>query len=159
MWKHLLNFLMIILTAILFITILRFIKHNNPLSIALFLTSGSLWLGFASAIAWSKWIGISLILIFVGGIIISFIYVSSLSSNNKLFIQPFFNWALTGLVLIAIALTRLVVSQSPARPSQAYLYETWNFFLLLFLICFLLIALVISVKITESFKGSLVKKF
>lgn len=69
-------FLILILSII-------FIKINHPLSIGLILICQTLCIAlFSGSISINFWFSYSLFLIFIGGILILFIYITSLSSNE-----------------------------------------------------------------------------
>ena len=106
----------------------------------------------------SKWLRLALTIVFVGGIMVSFLYVASLAINQKLI----FNFSTATFIVLSLSLlgyqenlshTLTVVAQpvrffsTPAYPST------------IILVAYLLFILLVVVGITESFKGSLVQRF
>lgn len=144
------------LSSILFILIIIFLfRSNNPILLCLSLIMLSLLSGVRLASSFSKWVIIAILLIFLGGIIIIFIYVTAIAGRQKFFIKTSLN-TLTFLIssFILVILTPRV---SLRNPLLAPLTELFNFSapILMFLVFILLLTLVLSVKIVESFKGSL----
>lgn len=140
-------------TALLAFVILAF-RLPHPLRLRLALIVISLFLGVCFWSVGSNWLAISLILIFVGGIIVIFIYVSSLSEIKK------FAVGLKSKVIALPVFLLLLIKQRnyPYLPVSSFL-EDLDFQLIILLTLLLLRTLFISVKISQSFKGSIVKKF
>lgn len=96
----------------------------------------------------------------MGGIIVIFLYVSSLSSNNKfiinekLFIRIII---LRTFLLVILFISPINFSTINIIPASTYIF--FNSPIMLFIVSYLLITLFISTKIAESFKGSLIQKF
>ena len=120
----------------------------------------------------SVWFFNALMLIFLGGIIILFLYLSTLSNNLK-FVFPFFRFAsailvLFGLVVfynlnisvLGVKLESLVYSYSNVESLRGpgMLFYVIKVPHLTFLVTLLLLTLFTVMKLTESFKGSLVKR-
>src|SRR5271163_1327063 len=99
----------------------------------------------------------AIILIFLGGIIIIFIYVTTLAGNEK-FLIPF-NFNLLYLPIRRLIIIRFLGSY-PILPKEIFFIHTYlssTTPILWFLFTFLLITLFVVIKIAESFKGVLVK--
>jgi len=112
-------------------------------------TSFSLWLSL------SKWPALALSLIFVGGIIIIFLYISSLRANLKVanisrHYQKFF--------LLRFLFFTGSIFLTPTFGLNIF-YSWQNHLLLLFLILYLLLTLLMVSKFRQSFKGPLTEKF
>jgi hypothetical protein len=100
----------------------------------------------------SKWIGYAVFLIFLGGIIIIFLYTRILSGNDKVILPQFTPY----VYLILLPLIRT------SHHSNISLYSPFtliNFNLIVFLVLFLLITLLLLTKLIEPSKGTLIKKF
>lgn len=125
------------------------------------------------------WFSYILFLVFLGGILVIFIYVTALSYNEifsilrKSFIFIFFiltfliilfyfrDWFYTNLT-INIEITRINDSTSLIEENYIYLLKIYNHstnFITLFLINYLFLTLVIRVKITNFFYGPLRPSF
>ena len=147
-----------------------FISH--PLVLCLNLVGSSLLLGVVLHRLTSLWILNALILIFLGGMIVLFLYISTLSNNEKLLI-PTESW----LVLIVITVVIIVLITSGLTLSflggsggvfhntceqsirnLSTLYTLIRVPHLRYMLTMLLVTLFCTVKITEGFKGSLTKK-
>lgn len=164
----------IILTII--INSIIFTQTNHPISIGLILLIQTLLTclitGFSTKSFWFSYI---LFLIFIGGILILFIYIASLASNEKLnfsfstflkispiiitiifillsdkfWLRPnFFNNELSNFLNFSILIKENFLSTSK-------IYDTPNNWIIIFLINYLLLNLIIIVKITNSFLGPL----
>ena len=141
--------------SVIFLTRYRLIYLKSPVYLRLSVilvaicTSLNLWYTF------SKWTAFALRLIFVGGIMIIFLYVSSLSANRKTLKSKSFFWG-TLLIFILIFNVRLVTQSF----SKLGMFYSWNSsFLLTFLILYLLLTLLLVSKFSRSFKGPLTEKF
>ena len=124
-------------------------------SIIVFARGASLILGIFLNI----WMCYSIVLIFLGGIIVIFLYVRTLSLSNKI-VSPTINWI--AIVMLGSALLwRFFSSNITTTFVQlnfiTQVYQPLRFTIVLFLVFYLLSALFIVVKITQSFKGALLK--
>ena len=138
---------------ILIVSYLIILLRNNPLSAAvliiLFRGISALFLG----ILISKWLFISIFIIFLGGIIIIFFYVIRLT---KFKINLFTKIEIIGFGILA-ALVFYYIQERSVKQSYwlKRLFLSLTPEVILFLAFYLFIILIISVKITQSFKGSL----
>ena len=119
----------------------------------------------------SLWVFNALVLIFLGGMIVLFLYIRTLSNNDKLVARSktFIFFYLAALFLIFLIITGnsgfwLNPKQGPphntAQTSIADLSSLYDFMSLphlAFMISLLLATLFCTVKLTEGFKGSLTK--
>ena len=105
------------------------------------------------------WMCYSIVLIFLGGIIVIFLYVRTLSLSNKI-VSPTINW-IAIVMLGSVLLWRFFSSNIATTFVQlnfiTQVYQPLRFTIVLFLVFYLLSALFIVVKITQSFKGALLK--
>ncbi len=136
---------------------LIFLKRINPLPLRLILILLALVEGILIWGLVSKWLGLALIIVFVGGIIVAFLYVSSLAFNLKF--QIFFSLPGLFILIILTFLKPTKILKDFSGNFAVSVYSSMSSFLLVFLIIYLLIVLFLAVKITESLKGSLAQKF
>ena len=124
---------------------------KNPILLCILLILTSLTRGINLAFSFSKWVILAILLIFLGGIIIMFIYVTAISNTQKFF-SPKLNEFL--IVIIFISLTPINWSFSSSIFSLIELFN-FNLFCITIIVAILLIALFLRVKLVESFKGAL----
>ena len=132
---------------------------NTPLLLAMCLLAIAIVSGVVCAIARTKWLMYALFLVFLGGIIVVFIYSTALSGNTKLrHIAPNYQTMILSAIaaLLVLPPTTALTHKSTAL---AAIYANQVFMAPCALIVLLLIALFIVVKTVESFKGALVKHF
>ena len=109
-----------------------------------------------------KWVFSVILLVYLGGIIILFIYVAILRIEDKLNINQKMSLRVAGLVAILLFSDprregpHKELSQSEIAKFSD-LYRSSNLGLLLILMAYLLLTLFCVVKVTESFKGTIVK--
>nr|UOU84886.1 NADH dehydrogenase subunit 6 [Themira lucida] len=165
------------LYSITFITSFIFMQMNHPLAMGLMLLIQTLLICLITGlIAKSFWFSYILFLIFLGGMLVLFIYVTSLASNEmfslsiKLFIS-----SLTFLfmsILIMWIVNNLFISNlftnnemetinsmnSYISENSLFLYKLYNYpvnLMTILLMNYLLITLIAVVKITKLFYGPL----
>lgn len=111
---------------------------------------------FITGMACSSWLILSLVLIFLGGMIVVFIYASALRSWTKLEKVGLLDLILGTIIfmLFRIMRTQTFPDFLNARNLRDLYYSIY-FFQLIFLIFILIYVLFITVSLTESFKGSL----
>ena len=150
-----------------------FIRLYHPLSLGLSLLLQTILISVTTGIfTYSFWFSYILFIIFLGGILVLFIYVASLASNE------FFNFSYSALlvsILIIIFLTLLSMVTDPLITSSfkssislssynsftstpyiiRWIYRNTIINLTLFIILYLLLTLLVVVKITNLFKGPL----
>merc|ERR1712038_428671 len=120
----------------------------NPLMLCIILVILSSTLGVILQHLFSVWIFNALMLIFLGGIIVLFLYISILSNNEKMQIPA---------RVRNIGLTCNSGTRSEVATDTSLIYHGLMSPHILFLIGVLIVALFCVVKMTEGFKGSLIK--
>nr|ACK86647.1 NADH dehydrogenase subunit 6 [Paracyclopina nana] len=137
---------------------LLLVANQSPFVIALMLTVYSMFIGVILGLSGLKWFAFSLILLFLGGMMIVFIYASSLSSSHKLS----FSVTLGSLLLITsyFFLLLLFLSSFPVTLSMPYLQMKVLFSSLCYqVICLfgamLLMLMFLLVKMVKVESGSL----
>jgi NADH-ubiquinone oxidoreductase chain 6 len=154
------------------------IKH--PLSIGLILMIQTILIVFFSGIITKTfWFSYSLFLIFLGGILILFIYITSIASNEQFkFKISTFNIYI-GLILLFIILTyflilnqkliffnkiqnfeniSIIITKNLTKENNLILNKIYNFpinLITILLINYLFLTLIATVKITNIFEGPL----
>jgi NADH-ubiquinone oxidoreductase chain 6 len=152
------KFIIIFIIACWFILAAVFLLTINPLLLSLLLVLISLLLGSTAWAIGAKWLGLSVILVFIGGIIVAFIYVSSLALNLKFTISS--RRAFTACTLLVVLFSMLLVKMPATLPLMPLtLFSGPSRGVAIALILYLLLILLLVVKITECFKGSLIQKF
>lgn len=136
---------------------------KNPLTLSLLLLLLACGVGLFIAYRLRLWAINAVILIFLGGIIIIFLYVSTLRRGDKVF-----NFVRGARGFLWTALLILGYGWKPESLEPALLYsnnmlefrimfKSLNVGLLVFLFRYLLVTLFRVVKLSESFKGALIK--
>lgn len=140
-------------------TILLIIFRTHPLVICLLLLAYSFSVRIQFVLSLRFWLSLAVNLIFLGGIIVIFIYLTSVVENEKLllshFMLRFYVFGAAQLLFLIIPLNHKLYKKFSFIP-QLFTYSK---VLLIILTCYLLFSLFIVVKITESFQGSLLKNF
>ena len=136
------------------------VSLSEPLILCLCLVFYAFRLSFIFGALFRKWICFRIILLFLGGIIVVFLYVRTLTLSNK--ISPIHVKSLISTTAMARVIFRLLsLNIEPKIPitliSQFYHYS--NSLIIVFLVIYLLLALFNVVKITQSFKGALAKRW
>lgn len=128
---------------------------GSPLPLCLLLVGLSGVIALIRGLSVSKWIFCSIFLIFLGGMIVIFLYVCSISINEKL------TWS-TRPYLYLIPIIAFFGINVLSEKSNQGLWEVYSYSwspLIIFFIFYLLVALVLAVKFSQSFKGALVKNW
>nr|UQS75800.1 NADH dehydrogenase subunit 6 [Heteralonia sp.] len=153
-----------------------FIQMNHPLAMGLVLLGQTMLICMITGLmAKSFWFSYILFLIFLGGMLVLFIYVTSLASN-EMFSMSLNLTVITTIFIIVSTMILLVIDKSLTTmmmnsemetiPSMNYLLtenslnlnKLYNFptnFMTMLLIIYLLITLLATVKITNVFHGPL----
>lgn len=111
----------------------------------------------------SKWITYLIILLFLGGIIVLFVYVCTLISSVKTVVKGFFRTINIGFILLIFLRNFLYFNLWDLKLEiknvlLSIIYRNSNFILIIISIIYLLIVLVIRIKISQKFKGGLKSK-
>lgn len=151
---------------------LLFTRLYHPLSMGLTLLIQTVLISLsAGLITYTYWFSYILFIIFLGGILVLFIYVTSLASNesfsfsySSLFFSTLLIFILTPLSilwdpLISETITNLPLSSLVSNSSNVFIirwiYSTNLINFTLFIILYLLLTLIVVVKISNLFKGPL----
>nr|APX39147.1 NADH dehydrogenase subunit 6 [Calomicrus fallax]APX39192.1 NADH dehydrogenase subunit 6 [Calomicrus fallax] len=152
-----------------------FIFMNHPLSCGLILLIQTILTALISGLMnFNFWYSYILFLIMVGGMLILFIYMTSIASNEKFTFNPKFLISLLFMLLLIILILMdefyfNILNQTFDMKSQNLFYmnnlsmmkyfNEPNFFITMMIIIYLFITLIIVVKITNISYGSLRQKF
>jgi hypothetical protein len=103
------------------------------------------------------WVAIIFCIVFFGGLLILFIYISRLAQNEKIQLK---NWKLILLAPIILSVELFLPSWETSSISlgvrkAVYLFTESNYLVTIVLMLYLLVALVAVVKITFFYKGAL----
>nr|YP_009524401.1 NADH dehydrogenase subunit 6 [Echinoecus nipponicus]AXR86897.1 NADH dehydrogenase subunit 6 [Echinoecus nipponicus] len=152
---------------------LLFSRLSHPLSLGLTLLLQTVTISITSGIYTpSYWFSYILFMIFLGGMLVLFIYVASLASNEP------FSFSLTtfsAFSTLFIILTVIILMSDPVMNSHtstlaissinhinlltpstiSWIYNSPSMLFTLFIITYLLLTLLVVVKITNLFKGPL----
>ena len=165
---------LLIFYPIIISTSILFTRLSHPLAIGLGLLLQTILICCTTGLSrMSFWFSYILFLIFLGGILVLFIYVTSLASNE--IFKP--SLGLTSIILIFISvgillnfIDPLIVPQSILIKSSSYIkdipytadislvttiYNPTNINLTIFIVFYLLLTLIVVVKITDVFFGPL----
>nr|YP_009407618.1 NADH dehydrogenase subunit 6 [Maja crispata]ASF62435.1 NADH dehydrogenase subunit 6 [Maja crispata] len=161
------------ITPLLFILSLLFTQLHHPLAMGLILLFQTILIAINLGIyTYSFWFSYILFMIFLGGMLVLFIYVSSLASNEIFsFSASSFMVILTlSLILffLFMFLDPLMTSSNSNLPQVSmnlsfsstpltimWIYGSSIMYFTLFIILYLLLTLIVIVKITNLFKGPL----
>nr|AGJ50512.1 NADH dehydrogenase subunit 6 [Austinograea alayseae] len=159
-------------TPIILILSFLFSRLSHPLSMGLTLLLQTVMISLSVGIStYSFWFSYILFMIFLGGMLVLFIYVASLASN-EFFIFSSSMFALYFIVflvltLVSIKLDPILISTSSCLPSSSlasqistttitsWIYSSTSMNFTLFIVLYLLLTLIVVVKITNLFKGPL----
>jgi len=157
--------------AILILSFL-FTRLSHPLSLGLTLLFQTVLISVGTGIfTHSYWFSYILFMIFLGGMLVLFIYVVSLASNDlfSFSLKTFVTYTLVLVILTFILLfldpivtphlSSLPLSSISTQPSTVHfirwIYRNTLIIFTLFIILYLLLTLIVVVKITNLFKGPL----
>ena len=134
-----------------------FIYLSHPLSLRLILLVQSIFFGiFIYLFRFNRWLSYILIIVFIRGILIIFIYVSCLASNEKIIIN------FIGIIFFSLILKFNVIEKIENNNFFFFdyiffhfykMYSEYSYILSFFFIFFLLILLILVTKLTSSIKG------
>nr|QDH12219.1 NADH dehydrogenase subunit 6 [Forcipomyia makanensis] len=168
--------LQMILMFFMFFNAFLFTKTNHPMTMGMILLfqtlSTCLMTGLMSKTFWFSYI---LFLVFIGGMLILFMYMSSLASNEKLkfSIQPIikffmlFNCMIFFILLMdKLYIINYLVNEEMNKTlfihlinennfSMSKMYNNPNNLIIILLVVYLLLTLIMVVKITNLFMGPL----
>nr|WOR81119.1 NADH dehydrogenase subunit 6 [Anaspides driesseni] len=168
-------FFLFVSFSLTFLLSLIFLLTNHPLSMGLTLLFQTCFICLTSGmINLTFWFSYILFLIFLGGMLVLFIYVASLASNEM------FKMSFSFLSLISVFLIFLLAfylfsdflmfyinspginnfwlnfsSQLLNQDLTSFIYAPSIMFYTLFMVFYLLLTLIVAVKITNNFQGPL----
>ena len=134
-------------------------QTRNPYLLSLILILQALTHGLCCWFLQMKWVGLGLVIIFIGGMMILFLYVASLTAGSKI------QWKITPQIIRALIISWAILpitnlwSLEVKANTPGLIFSGLQTSTLVFLIAYLLLLLLIVVKTLESFKGALVEKF
>nr|QXG19443.1 NADH dehydrogenase subunit 6 [Drosophila nigrosparsa] len=169
--------LQLILYSLIFITTIIFINMIHPLAMGLTLLIQTVLICLISGLMTKTfWFSYILFLIFLGGMLVLFIYVTSLASNemfnlsiklSMISLILFIGFLMVSLILDKNSTSFFLINNEMESITNMYSYfpenslslnKLYNFptnFVTILLMNYLLITLIVVVKITKMFKGPL----
>lgn len=137
---------------IFFLLIIFFI--SNPINIRISLIIIRFLLYFLLTIKISSWLGVSVVLIFSGGIMIIFLYITSLSRNYKINFK-FKNISMIFILIINLPIMGLLKDIKYSFPSNNFniFFCNENLLIMILTFIFIILTLILCVLIAENFKG------
>nr|YP_003204795.1 NADH dehydrogenase subunit 6 [Charybdis japonica]ACJ49893.1 NADH dehydrogenase subunit 6 [Charybdis japonica]UEK25882.1 NADH dehydrogenase subunit 6 [Charybdis japonica] len=149
-----------------------FTRLTHPLSMGLTLLIQTILISLTTGLStYSYWVSYILFMIFLGGMLVLFIYVTSLASNESFHFSYSILTVSMVFLILAVPLTLfwdpLLNSFMTQLPLSSLNMESSNVFIIswiysinlmnftLFIILYLLLTLIVVVKITNLFKGPL----
>lgn len=133
---------------------LLIIYTNSPFYISLRLVGLAVSMSFILGLKLFNWLFFAIAIIFLGGIIVIFLYITRLLRNEKLFFRSRLKIRLPLLVL-AVLPVRIIETQINYNKILLFCFFETNATALMFSVFYLLMTLFVVVKICESFKGAL----
>lgn len=142
-----------------------FIFLNHPLTIGIILIAQTIIIAiFTGILLPSFWYSYILILVFLGGLLILFIYVSTIAANEQIGIIPVSSIIVITLfvffiIKISVRLIPrkifLTTDRTPFKENYSWIFTLPSSVLTGFLIVYLFIVLIAIVKITKFWGGSI----
>jgi len=139
------------------------ILSTHPIVIVIIISFQSLLVSITLAyFSQNSWFSLILFLVFIGGLIVLFIYISSLASNEiftqtrkiRFILIPIYIATITVFILNAETQSNNSIRLS-IKERVIKIYRINNFYITLFIILYLLLVLIISVSIINLYEGPL----
>nr|YP_009239905.1 NADH dehydrogenase subunit 6 [Grapsus tenuicrustatus]AMN14539.1 NADH dehydrogenase subunit 6 [Grapsus tenuicrustatus] len=148
-----------------------FTQLSHPLAMGLALLTQTVLVSLTVGLStYSFWMSYILFLVFLGGMLVLFIYVASIASNQPFFFSSslaFFFMMVTFVSLLLLFSDSLLVLSPSSLPTScldfsistpltiSWVYNTPSMTFTIFVISYLLLTLIVVVKIVSLFKGPL----
>nr|YP_009535664.1 NADH dehydrogenase subunit 6 [Gecarcoidea natalis]YP_010164079.1 NADH dehydrogenase subunit 6 [Gecarcoidea lalandii]AYJ22392.1 NADH dehydrogenase subunit 6 [Gecarcoidea natalis]QRK27381.1 NADH dehydrogenase subunit 6 [Gecarcoidea lalandii] len=163
---------MLMLTMPLLITFsILFTQLYHPLAMGLMLLIQTILISITVGIStYSFWFSYILFLVFLGGMLVLFIYVASLASNEPFIFKSyllFISFFSISISFMFLLLDPFLIMNSTSLPTSSiksltstpfiisWIYNTPSMAFTIFIISYLLLMLIVVVKIVNLFKGPL----
>nr|YP_010437832.1 NADH dehydrogenase subunit 6 [Euphaea ochracea]UTB53964.1 NADH dehydrogenase subunit 6 [Euphaea ochracea] len=145
-----------------------FMKMKHPMSMGIILLAQTVYICImTSAMAQNAWFSYILFLVFLGGMLVLFIYMTSVASNELFQTSKSFMWMMIPmLIMLPLMMTdpMTMFNNSEEMFSMDNQSETWqtssmfnypNNIMTILAVMYLFLTLIVVVKITESHQGPL----
>nr|YP_010137769.1 NADH dehydrogenase subunit 6 [Varuna litterata]AUR43977.1 NADH dehydrogenase subunit 6 [Varuna litterata] len=150
-----------------------FTQLSHPLAMGLMLFIQTVIISISVGIYnFSFWFSYILFLVFLGGMLVLFIYVASLASNEPFYFSLtsliFFSFSIFLMIILLLTLDPLLMSpNSLSTPFSSYkfnmstpiiinwIYNKPSMMFTIFIVSYLLLMLIVVVKVVNLFKGPL----
>nr|YP_003934992.1 NADH dehydrogenase subunit 6 [Thrinchus schrenkii]ACZ55612.1 NADH dehydrogenase subunit 6 [Thrinchus schrenkii] len=157
---------------------IKFIKLNHPMSMMMFIIIQTLLIGLtAGTLMESFWLAYILFLTFLGGMLVLFIYITSIASNEMFqpksisVILTGFTWLILTISLILLdkslyidlsknsdtSITNNIMNFQEMTMSLSKIYNNPTFMITMMMMIYLFLALLAVVKITNINQGPIRK--
>nr|YP_009967220.1 NADH dehydrogenase subunit 6 [Parasesarma bidens]ATV99237.1 NADH dehydrogenase subunit 6 [Parasesarma bidens] len=163
---------MLMLTIpLLFTFSILFTQLSHPLAMGLTLLIQTVLISITVGIStYSFWFSYILFLVFLGGMLVLFIYVASLASNESFYFSNsllFLFLTMTFISILFLFMDPFLMLNSSSLPTSSFkimtstpfiinwIYNTPSMIFTIFIISYLLLMLIVVLKITNLFKGPL----
>ena len=143
------------------ILLIFFTLSYNPIIQTFILLLLRILIYFLISASINAWFGVSIVLIFSGGIIIILLYITSLNTNIKFTIQWWvaYPWAFFNILLLLTIPSSLTFPMENYNFHLVFMFNGNNYIMIYLLITIILFTLVLVVKYAEYFKGRIKKNF
>ena len=145
------------LISLTYIAISRFIFHAHPVFISGALAVSALWVGVAAAFILGSWFFYITTLVFLGGVIVLIIYITTLCTNEQL---SYRRGGVAGVGLVCAIIWGVrptsigrLIGKSSVIPASVF--SSFHITLLVFLLRFLFIVIISVVKLVKVESGPL----
>ena len=146
-----LTFILKEISLIVVLTASLFFFRRSPLSLRVWLLGISILRSLSVHVFLSKWLGLSLVLIFTGGVMILILYLVAVSDTRILyFSKPLFSFFLMLILFFRSDIYRFL--------SFHEFYRMFNRLIIIIRCGYLLTVLFLRVRLCSLFKGRLIKK-
>ena len=136
------------------------LQSTSPFIATLVLARLSLLVGVILAQNSFRWIFFTIVILFVGGIIVLFMYLCSLSARLKTETNNVLYFVFLGVVLLGLGGVRInwSVYETLSGSGLFSLYRLDRWGMMTFLIVYLIVGLVVAIQIARKFEGPLKNK-
>lgn len=138
-----------------------FLWFSHPIILSLIVLVQRLIFFLHIRFAISSWLGFAILLIFSGGIIVVFLYITRLSRKLKFYIKDYYKFLIIFLLIFfRVKEENLIISKKNFLFNNLRnLYLSQYFSLIVFIISYVLITLFLCVKVSQTNKGRLTKQY
>lgn len=150
----------IFLIGLTYVSIIAFVNHLHPVFICGALAISALFISLSAALLSGTWFFYLLTLVFLGGVIVLIIYMSTLCTNEKTSYVNLNIFSKGFIYIIAYALLGYFCFSFPlkSRVFPVRAFSSFNLIMLLFILVFLIIVIISCVKLVKLESGPLSRR-